>query len=105
MYSIHVYIPRVGGALPVPADVGPEPPVPASLAAPHALAIDYEGPIASVATFGISVDAAGLTLGRSENESNVDEEQKGNVQEIFHLKVIFAFFMTYYILFSCLSAM
>ena len=83
-----VHIPLfVGVAVPVPADVGPEPPVPASLAAPHALAIDYEGPIASVATFGVSVDVAGLTIGRSENESNVDEEQKGNVQEIFHLKV------------------
>ena len=46
----------------VPADVGPEPPVPASLAAPHALAIDYEGPIASVATFGVSVDVAGPNL-------------------------------------------
>ena len=57
----------VGVAQPVPADVGPEPPVPASLAAPHALAIDYEGPIASVATFGISVDGAGLTIRRSEN--------------------------------------
>ena len=59
---IHVHIPRVGGALPVPADVGPEPPVPASLAAPHTLAIDYEGPIASVATFGVSVDVAGPNL-------------------------------------------
>ena len=61
-WCIHLHIPRVGGALPVPADVGPEPPVPASLAAPHALAIDYEGPIASVATFGISVDVAGANL-------------------------------------------
>ena len=86
-------------AQPVPADVGPEPPVPASLAAPHALAIDYEGPIASVATFGVSVDGAGLTIRRSENDCNVDEKQIGNVQEFFHLKVIFAFFMTFYILF------
>ena len=76
----------MGFASSVPADVGPGPPVPASLAAPHALAIDYEGPIASVATFGISVDGAGLTLGRSENESNVDEEQNGNVYRLFHLK-------------------
>ena len=59
---IHVHIPRVGGALPLPADVGPEPPVPASLAAPHTPAIDYEGPIASVATFGVSVDVAGANL-------------------------------------------
>ena len=97
---MYTHIPLfVGVALPVPADVGPEPPVPASLAAPHASAVDYEGPIASVATFGVSVDGAGLTLGRSENESNVDEEQNGNVQEFFHLKVIFVFFMTFYILF------
>ena len=55
----YVYIPWIGGAVPVPADVGPEPPVPASLAAPHPSAIDYEGPIASVGTFGVSVDVAG----------------------------------------------
>ena len=78
-FKIFSHIPRIGGAASVSADVGQEPPVPASLAAPHTPAIDYEGPIASVSTFGISVDGAGLTLGRSENESNVDEEQNGNV--------------------------
>ena len=48
----------LGCASSVPADVGPGPPVPASLAAPHISSINYEGPIASVATFGVSVDAA-----------------------------------------------
>ena len=57
----------LGCASSVPADVGPGPPVPASLAAPHTQAIDYEGPIASVATLGVSVDAASLTIRRSEN--------------------------------------
>ena len=79
-FKIFSHIPLfVGVAVPVSADVGPEPPVPASLSAPHPSAIDYEGPITSVATFGVSVDVASLTLGRSENESNVDEEQNGNV--------------------------
>ena len=61
-FKIFSHIPRFGCAASVPADVGPEPPVPASLAAPHASAIDYEGPIASVATFGVSVDVAGPNL-------------------------------------------
>ena len=54
----HIQYVRMGCASSVPADVGPGPPVPASLAAPHISSINYEGPIASVATFGVSVDAA-----------------------------------------------
>ena len=54
----HIQYVRMGCASSVPADVGPGPPVPASLAAPHISAIDYEGPITSVATFRVSVDVA-----------------------------------------------
>ena len=54
----HIQYVRMGCASSIPADVGPGPPVPASLAAPHISAIDYEGPITSVATFGVSVHVA-----------------------------------------------
>ena len=50
--------------------------------------------VANVLTCPDSLVVAGLmrtTLGRLENENNIDEEENGNVHELFHLKIIIDF--------------